>query len=292
MTVQSTLDAGSGKDSADPDPARRTVRVAILDMYKGDANQGMRCLRQLLAEAGDRHPEVRFELEEFDVRAAHQVPDLSFDLYISSGGPGSPFDGADQPWEGRYFSFLDDLMAHNRGTGPRKYLLAICHSFQLLCIHLGLAEVKLRKSGSFGVMPVHHTEAGLKDPLFGLLPDPFYGGDFREWQVLQPRHDRIAEIGASILAIEKDRPHVPLERAVMAMRISPEIVGVQFHPEADPAGMNLHFNEPKRKAGIIEKHGQAKFDEIQFRILDPASLGVTYTTVIPEFIRRAIQGEA
>ena len=289
VTLESTLEPGPEQEPAATDRAGRTVRVAILDMYKGDANQGMRCLRQLLDEAGDRHPEVRFEAEEFDVRAAHRIPDLTFDLYLSSGGPGSPFDGADLPWEAEYFKLLDDLMAHNRGPGPRKFLLAICHSFQLLCIHLGLAEVKLRKSGSFGVMPVHQTEAGILDPLFGLLPEVFYGADFREWQILQPRHDRITEIGAHILALEKERPHVPLERAVMAMRISPEIVGVQFHPEADPDGMLRHFDEPERRAGLVEKHGQAKFDEIRFRIQDPASLGVTYKTFIPEFIRRAIQ---
>ena len=69
----------------------RTLRIAILDLYEGQANQGMRCIRELLNQYAEIH-HLDFHWEEFDVRLEKQVPDLSFDIYISSGGPGSPLD--------------------------------------------------------------------------------------------------------------------------------------------------------------------------------------------------------
>jgi homoserine O-succinyltransferase/O-acetyltransferase len=265
------------------DNPERPVRVALLNLYQGQPNQGIRCIRELLSGAG-------LSFDEFDVRGpAQHVPDLSYDIYISSGGPGSPFDGVDQPWEAEYFQLLDSVWSHNLNSDDKKFFLAICHSFQLMCIHFDLADVVPRKSGSFGILPVHHTEAGLADPLLGLLPDPFYGADFREWQVTQPRHDSIQSLGATLLAIEKDRPHVPLERAVMAMRISPEILGTQFHPEADPEGMLAHFSKPEQKDVILEKHGDQKYADILHRLSDPDYLWKTHNTFIPAFLANAVQ---
>ena len=40
-------------------------------------------------------------------------------------------------------------------------------------------------------------------------------------------------MGAKILCIEKERPHVPYERAVMGIRFNEYMIGTQFHPEAD-----------------------------------------------------------
>lgn len=54
-------------------------------------------------------------------------------------------------------------------------------------------------------------------------------------------------MGASILAIEKARPHVPYERAMMALRFNENMIGTQFHPEADAIGMSLHLKTPERK---------------------------------------------
>ena len=30
--------------------AEKTIRIAILDLYEGQANQGMRCIREIIAE--------------------------------------------------------------------------------------------------------------------------------------------------------------------------------------------------------------------------------------------------
>ena len=71
--------------------SQKSVRVAILDLYEGQANQGMRCIRELLSEYVRSH-DLHLELDEFEVRLGKNVPDLSYDIYISSGGPGSPLD--------------------------------------------------------------------------------------------------------------------------------------------------------------------------------------------------------
>jgi Fe-S-cluster formation regulator IscX/YfhJ len=44
---------------------KQTVRIAILDLYEGVANQGMRGLREIVRKFGEIH-QVTIELDEFD----------------------------------------------------------------------------------------------------------------------------------------------------------------------------------------------------------------------------------
>lgn len=64
----------------------KKIRIAILDLNENLPNQGMRCIRQILKEYGEKN-NIEIEHREFEVRVEKQVPDLSFDIYISSGGP-------------------------------------------------------------------------------------------------------------------------------------------------------------------------------------------------------------
>ncbi len=265
------------------------LRTAVLDLYNNTLNEGMRCIRDMLAHGAQLLNGRPIEYEVFDVRAKAEIPDLDYDLYISSGGPGSPFDGEGHTWEEGYFAWLNAIWQYNLKAPAeyRKHVLFICHSFQMMARFFGIAEVKNRYSQSFGIFPVHQTPAGLTDPLFEGLADPFYAADFRDWQVIQPNMERMQELGAEILALEKQRPYVPYERAIMAIRLSPELVGVQFHPEADPVGMHLHFRQPERRKHIIEHHGEEKYLRILKRLMDPDFIERTHQTVIPNFIRGA-----
>ncbi|MCA6481949.1 MAG: GMP synthase, partial [Chitinophagaceae bacterium] len=235
------------------------IRIALLDLYEGVPNEGMRCLRSLIQEWGQAQ-ECFVELHEFEVRQQEQLPDTSYDVYISSGGPGSPLESAGSSWENKYFDWIKNIDSYNRsGKGTPKHILFICHSFQLACRYFGIGEVCPRKSTAFGIFPIHLLEEGHHEPVFEGLKDPFYSVDSRDFQVIQPKHARMRELGAHILAIEKNRPHVPYERAMMAVRFNPYFIGTQFHPEADAEGMQMYLQRADKKATIIENHGEAKW---------------------------------
>lgn len=257
-------------------------RVAVLDMYDGAANQGLRNLLQILED-------YRFQLsyDLFDVRAKNEIPDTSYDIYISTGGPGSPLDG-NGIWDKRYYRLIDQLWAHNQQHNSRKkYVFFICHSFQMACKHFGLGELTKRRSTSFGIFPVHKTQFGVHDPVLETLPDPFWAVDSREWQVIQPNLDRFEAFGAQLLALEKIRDHVDYERAIMAVRFSEEFFGTQFHPEADAKGMISYMAEAERKKQIIANHGEAKYKDMICHLRDADKITLTYNTIIPRFIEMA-----
>jgi homoserine O-succinyltransferase/O-acetyltransferase len=264
-------------------------KVAILDMYAGYPNQGMRNIQELL----DAFP-TPLDWQVFDVRGANELPadPLAFDIYISTGGPGSPHEG-DGVWDDGWFNLLQTLWEHNetaRRTGAaRKFVFLICHSFQMACRHFRVGEVTLRKSTSFGVMPVHLSLAGRHDPVLECLPDPFYVVDSRDWQVVQPDDTRLAELGAEILALEKIRDHVPLERAMMAVRFSEEIIGTQFHPEADATGMMTYFSQPEKRQAVIAAHGERKYLSMLDALDDEDKIPLTQATIIPTFLEMGIQ---
>lgn len=265
------------------------VRIGILDLYEGAANQGMRCIREIIHQYGEFH-HLDIVADEFDVRLKNQVPTLDYDLFISTGGPGSPLDSVGSAWEENYFRWLDEISDYNarQPSAHHKHVYLICHSFQLVCRHWDLATVSKRKSTAFGVFPVHPLTNFYNEPVFGGLPDPFYVVDSRDYQVTSPNLSAIAAKGGSILAIEKERPHVPLERAVMALRFTPWLIGSQFHPEADALGMSLHLQTPDKKATVIENHGREKWNSMIEQLNDPDKIMYTYAHILPNFLTYAL----
>jgi len=183
------------------------IKAAIIDLYNGEENQGIRCIKDILNEVDCYYPNVPVEYHQFETRLNSEIADNSFDIYISSGGPGSPWEGKGTEWESKYFKLMDNIWSHNQKSETKKYVFFICHSFQIMARYFKFAEVVKRNSKSFGVMPVNKTESGKTDPLLKQLPDPFYGADFREWQVVQPDQKVFEELGAQILCKEKERPH-------------------------------------------------------------------------------------
>ncbi len=85
------------------------MKIALLDLYDGAENQGMRCLRELLSQFADLAGE-EVSCNEFEVRKEVQLPDLSYDIFLSSGGPGSPPDSEGSEWENAYFNWLENLV--------------------------------------------------------------------------------------------------------------------------------------------------------------------------------------
>ena len=266
------------------------LRIAILDLYEGVANQGMRCIREILNQFAEMN-QVDLHYTEFEVRLEKEVPGLDYDIYISSGGPGSPLDSEHSEWEKVYFKWLDKIekFNDNHANVVKKQVFFICHSFQLACRHYNIAEVSKRKSTSFGVFPIHYLSDAEFEPIFEGLNDPFYVVDSRDYQVIQPNHNKFREMGAIILAIEKNRPHVPLERAIMAIRFNENMIGTQFHPEADAIGMSLYLQTAEKKETVISNHGEAKWQSMIDQLNDPEKIMWTYAHILPNFLFQSIE---
>ncbi len=257
------------------------VRIAILDLYDNTPNQGMRCILDMVEDLEG------VEYTVFDVRGKDQVPGLEYDIYISTGGPGSPLE-RDGIWDVRYGHWIDAVWNWNKQPSvPKKHVFFICHSFQIAVNHFKLAQITKRKSKSFGTFPAHKTDEF--EPLFENLPDPFHIADFRDWQAIMPDWKRIDRMGAKVVALEKIRPHVQLERAIMAIRFSDEIFGAQFHPEAEPKSMLWHFMDEKQRIQLIKDHGDEKYLRLIDDLRDRQKIKLTHDTVLPGFLKKAVE---
>ena len=242
---------------------KKAVRIAILDMNEEMPNQGMRCIREILNQFGDIG-NVDLEWDEFEVRVKKQTPDLNYDIYISSGGPGSPLESEGSEWEKVYFNWLGKVMDWNNSDAnvKKKKVFFICHSYQLACRHFKIATVCKRKSTAFGVFPVHSLPVAEDESVLNGLRNPFYAVDSRDFQVVEPNHNKLHQLGGTILAIEKERPHIPLERAIMAVRFNEHMIGTQFHPEADAIGMSMHLQTEDKKKTVVENYGFEKWQSM------------------------------
>lgn len=267
------------------------MKVAIIDMNNGHANQGMRGIQEILS-LYQKDNDVEFTVDIFDIRQKTEIPGLEYNIYFSTGGPGSPYEGKGERWENLFFNFLEKLKKFNeQNEQEKKYLFLICHSFQLACIKFGLGQVTPRKSNAFGIFPINLTDAGEQDSIFSNLTNPFFSVDSRDWQVITPNAEAFNAFGAKILALEKEREYVDLERCIMAIRFTNEIIGTQFHPEADPVGMKMYLLKDEKKSSIIENHGEEKYQDMLESLDHPARIRFTQRILIPQFLNEAVDAQ-
>jgi homoserine O-succinyltransferase len=269
---------------------KRSIRIAILDLNEGHENQGMRCLREIISQWGKMN-DHEITLQEFEVRIKQQIPGTDFDIYISSGGPGSPLESKGSEWENLYFNWISNIEKWNANQHnyPKKYSFFICHSYQLATRYFNIATVCKRNKNSFGVFPVHLMDDASEEVVFDGLKNPFYAVDSRDFQVIEPNYKKMEERGAKILALEKERPHIPLERAIMAIRFNDYCIGTQFHPEADATGMSMYLQREDKKKGIIENFGEAKWSSMLEQLNDPDKIQYTYQHILPNFLNNSVE---
>lgn len=250
------------------------MRIALFDMNQGQPNRGIACIeRVVLRELG---PEI--SLRRYSVRDLNELPASidEFDACVSSGGPGDPWDGEHLEWEKKFFALMDQLVEHNaRATKPsaKKHFFAICHTFQLLSRYFKIADVTERRFHGMGIVPIHRErdELAMHDPMIAGLANPFYVMDSRSWQVVNPDMGRIEALGARILCRESTAP----DAALTAIRFTPEIEGVQFHPEAGMDDVRAVLADPKNSELLTSA------------IRDPEAVQPAYETILPGFLRRA-----
>ncbi len=255
------------------------IRIAILDMYDGAANLGMRCIHSVIHQ-WNLKKKYNLEIVVFNTRGKAEIPDDHFHIYIASGGPGSPLDTIDEKWDKAYTQWLSHIFQ------LKKPVFLICHSFQLACRHFNLGKVCLRKSKQIGILPVHTL---IEDALFNDLQETFYALESRSYQIIAPNDENIKNMGAQIIALEKMRPTVALERAIMAIKFSEKMYGVQFHPEAELKELKVYFNEASTKETIINELGLEKWTRIVDHLDEHSPIIKTFNHLIPNFLDKAIE---
>jgi len=266
----------------------KDIKVAIIDLYNNEKNEGMRCIKEIITSS-IKYSAAQVIYDVYESRYKGDVPGMDYDIYISSGGPGSPFEDEGKEWEKKYFNLIYNVWNYNQASREKKkYFFFICHSFQMMGRFFKFGEVTKRKQESFGVFPFNRTKEGSKDLILKKLPDPFYAADFRKYQVINPDEKKIRDLGAEILAVEKETSENGLP-ALMAVRISNEIAGTQFHPEADPESMMYHFKQPERKKHIVKNYSEEKYNEMINLLKQPDKIKLTRKTVLPAFLKEAIK---
>ena len=264
---------------------RKKIRIAVIDMNNGAPNQGIRGIQEILSNyTMDTGLDISYDI--FDLRQKGEIPSMVYDIFISSGGPGDPFEGEGKQWDNDFCALLDKIDEYNRLHQEKKYAFLICHSFQMACRKYKVGKVTKRKSSSYGIFPVFLTAEGQEDRLFKGLANPFYAVDNRDWQVVNP--EDLSYASADVLAIEKERPHVALERCLMAVRFSEEVIGTQFHPEADPEGMKNQLMQEEKRNAVIAVHGEEKYHDMLASLDNPERVRLTQRSILPNFLNMAI----
>ncbi len=269
---------------------KQKIKITTIDLYNNERNEGMRCIREIVSDAINSNSGLDITYDVFETRYKGELPDLSYDIFISSGGPGSPFEDQDKKWDKDYFNLLDKIWTHNQNNiEQKKFMFFVCHSFQMMARYFQFGNVNKRFINSFGVMPFEKTSDGSDDVILKSLTNPFYAADIRHWQVTEPNRKMIDEYGAKILSWEIPEEENVNNPAITAIRISDEIVGTQFHPEADPESMLYHFKQDERKDFIIKRYNEEKYNEMIEWLQHPEKIKLTRKTVIPSFLNNAIQ---
>ena len=266
------------------------IRIVTMDLYNNERNEGIRCIREIVSDTQTKSNGIEISYEVFDTRFKGEVPGIENDIFISSGGPGSPFEGEGTQWEKDYFNLIQKIWDHNqKNPEQKKYLFFVCHSFQMMGRFFNFGTVNQRHSRSFGVMPFTLTKEGKSDNILKGLSNPFYAADIRQFQVVEPNNKIINELGAKILSYEIVDDDDKAQPSIGAIRISDEIAGTQFHPEADPESMLYHFKQDDRKKQVVEKYGEKRYNEMIEILQRPNTIQKTRKTIIPSFLNNAIE---
>jgi hypothetical protein len=260
------------------------VDIAILDMNHGWPNVGHEGVVSALKDTacGLSVPLARAGLSlravSFDVRRALQVPDAAddrFAIYVGTGGPGhiDPRlnDGRDPlaqgvvedpSWEKPLFRLFDAVVERDDAA-----LLAVCHTFGLMCRWLDVADPVVRgpeKGGkSEGVRDNLLTDSAREHPLFSAFARRLESNgrlrvlDSRIYDLI-PKPEASGRIG--IMATETLGVDGPPGDAMTMMEVArdgsgrmPRVLGVNHHPEIIDRANLMGMLEIKLERGEIPR---------------------------------------
>lgn len=270
--------------------SRRALRVCIVDMNDGHVNQAMRCLRgiveQFFSRVVARNPGLACNLSEVSPRDTGDLIPRDADLYLASGGPGSPFDGDGTPWAQDFADFATGVAeSASRGGEDQRAVFGICYSFELLVRHFEVATIAPRTDRKFGVMPIYTTLEGQAHPLLGAFDDRLFAFEHRNWEAIDVNEATLRSLGGCVLARES-RDGASKGRALLGLDIAPGVEAVQFHPEADRAGVVNWVARPEQAAAFRATYGDSTYRAMLRTLDDPRRLARTYALVIPGWLSR------
>jgi hypothetical protein len=298
------------------DPA--IIDVALLDMHHGWPNlghdaivsgiQNVVCdLQAALADAG-----LAFRVTSYDVRRGQQVPEPPggrHAIYVGTGGPGyldpGQNDGVDPgsqgiredpAWEPRLFDLFDRIRADRDAA-----LLAVCHTFGVMCRWLGVADAVRRPAGkggkSAGIVENILTPEAASHPWFGQFAQEL--PDRRRCRVLDsrlydliPREDRVSgplcAIGYETVNLggPPGEALTMLEVARTADGTMPRVFGVNHHPEIVNRPRQLSVLRKRMERGEVTaewyaERAAALTQTIDDRGDDSLRVTSTYTFLAP-----------
>jgi GMP synthase-like glutamine amidotransferase len=269
--------------------SHRRLRVTFVDMNNGVANQATRCFRRIVeafrqtVHAANSGLDVQFR--HVQPRNLGELPDDDTDIVLGSGGPGSPYDGFDDPWGRGFRRFLDHVHARNlaQGDGAPKALL-VCHSFQLAVMHFGVAEMRQRATTRFGLFPAYTTRVGQDTDFLRPFGDRLFTWEHRNWEAVNLDHARMKELGAQVLACESRPGKNDKGQAVLAMKFCPGIWGTQFHPEADKPGIMAWIDKTEHREKVRGAYGDLLLERMVKSMAHPERLAKTFSLLIPSWL--------
>ncbi|CAN5487512.1 hypothetical protein BH09MYX1_BH09MYX1_25290 [soil metagenome] len=270
----------------------QSMRICLVDMNNGVANQATRCFRRLVDAFGrrvrERNPSLDVTFTHVQPRNLGELPPKDTDLLLSSGGPGSPYDGFDAPWCTGFRGYIDHIVERNivDPTSAPKALL-ICHSFQLAVLHTAIATMEQRATKKFGLMTAYMTEDGEHADFLRSFGYRLFCWEHRNWEAIDLDAKRLAELHGAVLATETHASH-PQHKykgdALLALRFAPGVEGTQFHPEADKPGIMAWVEKPESQEALRVAYGDVLLDKMKASMSNPERLAKTFALLIPGWL--------
>lgn len=275
-----------------PHSRSTSLRVCLVDMNNGVANQATRCFRRIVDAFGKRvreaNPSLELLFKHVQPRNLGELPTHDDDLVLSSGGPGSPFDGYEEPWCTGYRRYLDWTIDRNLShiaEAPKTFV--VCHSFELAVVHFRVADMRKRDALKFGLMPAYMTRDGERADFLAPFGYRLFCWEHRNWEAIGLDEPALAALGGSVLARETHDSHDSEKHkgeAVLGLHFAPGIDGTQFHPEADKPGVMNWIERPEHKVAVQDAYGEVLYDCMVKSLANPERLAKTFALLIPGWL--------
>ncbi len=254
-----------------PAPRADRLDVALLDMNHLWPNLGHDALVHIVFETAEALQEelsragMKVRVLSFDVRYRDQVPEPGrFRIHIGTGGPGhldprlndgdsdwSQGVNETGAWEAPLFRLFDAIVADETAS-----MVAVCHSFGLVCRWSGIARPVLRSDKSSGLCINRLSREAMKHPWFEQFAQEL--PDHQHFHVVDNRlFDLILESEGKAMPLafeaEGSSALTMVELARDSSGVMPRFLAFNHHPEIVDREHVLQVLDEKRARGEVDQ---------------------------------------